>query len=124
MRNDCLNYPYIRACIKRGRVLSAASLFVSTVVLIFESCLSTGETRHGHFMPTLLRNVVVFPAYVVLADGTSNGINRMLHGTVYTPNGADRSLAAGISRLARLWGLMVMVGWPIYCHSWRGVSRV
>ena len=85
----------------------AVSLFVATVVQIFVSCLATGETRHGRFMLTLLRNVVVFPAFDALADGASSGINCMLHGIVCTPNGTDRSFAAGISRLARLWRLFV-----------------
>ena len=117
MRNDCLNGSYVRAYIKRGLVLSAASLFVATVVPVFVSCLATGETRHGNFMSTLLRNVVVFPAFVALADGMSSGINCVLQL-------CDRSFAAGISRLARLWRLTVTVGWPIYCRSWRGVSCV
>ena len=124
VRNDCLNGSYVRAYIKRGLVLSAASLFVATVVPIFVSCLATGETRHGHFMSTLLRNVVVFPAFVALADGTSRGINCVLHGSVCTPNGTDRSFATRVSRLTRLWRLTVMVGWPMSCRFWRGKSFV
>ena len=115
MRNDFLNGSYVRAYIKRGLVLSAASLFVATVVPIFVSCLATGETCHGHFMSTLLPNVAVFPAFVAFADGTSSGINFVLHGTVCTPNVANRSFATGISRLARLWRLTVMIGWFRNC---------
>ena len=80
------------------------------------SCTSSSTSSR----PLQSNNVVGFPAFVALADG----INCVLHGTVCTPNGADRSFAADISRLARLWRLTVTVGWPIYCRSWRGVSCV